>query len=59
MTMDKDTVEGEPWPLPTGDYVLYYLLADGYEWVARTEFTCASDQRPGPLTYIARSGGNP
>jgi len=38
MTMDKDTVEGEPWPLPTGDYVLYYLLADGYEWVARTEF---------------------
>ena len=36
--MDKNTVEGEPWPLPTGDYVLYYLLADGYEWVARTEF---------------------
>jgi endonuclease/exonuclease/phosphatase family metal-dependent hydrolase len=38
LTMDKDTVEGEPWPLPTGDYVLYYLLADGYEWVAKTEF---------------------
>ena len=38
MTMDKDTVEGEPWPLPTGDYVMYYLLADGYEWVAKTEF---------------------
>ena len=38
MTMDKGTVEGEPWPLPAGDYVMYYLLADGYEWVARTEF---------------------
>ncbi len=38
LTMDKSTVEGEPWPLPTGDYVLYYLLADGYEWVAKTEF---------------------
>ncbi len=38
MTMDKDTVEGEPWPLPSGDYVLYYLLADGYEWVAKSEF---------------------
>jgi endonuclease/exonuclease/phosphatase family metal-dependent hydrolase len=38
MTMDKDTVEGEPWPLPAGDYVLYYLLADGYDWVAKTEF---------------------
>ena len=38
MTMDGETVEGEPWPLPAGDYVLYYLLADGYEWVARTEF---------------------
>ncbi len=38
LTMDKATVEGEPWPLPTGDYVMYYLLADGYEWVAKTEF---------------------
>ena len=38
MTMDKGTVEGEPWPLPAGDYVMYYLLADGYEWVAKTEF---------------------
>ena len=38
MTMDKETIEGEPWPLPEGDYVLYYLLADGYEWVAKTEF---------------------
>jgi exonuclease III len=38
LTMDRSTVEGEPWPLPTGDYVLYYLLADGYEWVAKTEF---------------------
>ena len=38
MTMDKDTIEGEPWPLPSGEYVLYYLLADGYDWVAKTEF---------------------
>ena len=38
LTMDRQTVEGEPWPLPTGDYVMYYLLADGYEWVAKTEF---------------------
>ena len=38
LTLDKDTVEGSPWPLPKGDYVLYYLLADGYKWVAKTEF---------------------
>jgi exonuclease III len=38
LTMDRNAVEGEPWPLPAGDYVLYYLLADGYEWVARTQF---------------------
>ena len=38
MTMDKGTVEGEPWPLPPGRYVMYYLLADGYKWVAKTEF---------------------
>jgi endonuclease/exonuclease/phosphatase family metal-dependent hydrolase len=38
LTMDEGTVEGGPWPLPKGDYVLYYLLADGYKWVARTEF---------------------
>ena len=29
---------GRSWPLPAGDYVVYYLLADGYEWVAKTEF---------------------
>ena len=39
MTMTKDTIEGEPWPLPAGKYVLYYLLADGYESVARMSFT--------------------
>ena len=38
LTMDKGTVEGAPWPLPPGRYVMYYLLADGYEWVAKTEF---------------------
>jgi endonuclease/exonuclease/phosphatase family metal-dependent hydrolase len=39
MTMDAETVEGEPWPLPAGQYVLYYLLADGYESVAEARFT--------------------
>jgi hypothetical protein len=38
LTMDNDTVEGGPWPLHRGWYVLYYLLADGYKWVAKTEF---------------------
>jgi hypothetical protein len=28
------------WSGRLGDYVLcYYLLADGYEWVAKAEFT--------------------
>ncbi len=39
MTMDADTIEGSPWPLPAGKYVLYYLLADGYESVAEARFT--------------------
>ena len=39
MTLDADTVEGEPWPLPAGKYVLFYLLADGYESVAEARFT--------------------
>jgi exonuclease III len=39
MTLEEDTVEGEPWPLPSGEYVLYYLLADGYEWVAKAGFS--------------------
>jgi hypothetical protein len=39
LTLDGETAEGEPWPLPEGDYVLYYLLADGYEWVAKTSFS--------------------
>jgi hypothetical protein len=39
MTMDKGTIEGKPWPLPPGRYVLHYLLADGYEAAAKTTFT--------------------
>ncbi len=39
MTLQRDTVEGEPWPLPAGKYVLYYLLADGYDAVASASFT--------------------
>jgi exonuclease III len=32
---------GSPWPLPPGKYVVYYLLADGYESVAQANFTVA------------------
>jgi len=39
MSLQRDTVEGEPWPLPAGKYVLYYLLADGYDAVASASFT--------------------
>ncbi len=31
--------QGNPWPLPPGDYVLHYLLADQYESAARVEFS--------------------
>ena len=29
-TLGPDS-QGEPWPLPEGDYVVHYLLADEYE----------------------------
>ena len=31
--------QGAPWPLPDGDYVLHYLLADQYESAGRVEFS--------------------
>ena len=31
--------QGEPWPLPKGDYVLHYLLADQYESARSVEFS--------------------
>jgi hypothetical protein len=31
--------QGEPWPLPAGDYVLHYLLADQYESAGSAEFS--------------------
>ena len=31
--------QGRPWPLPAGDYVVHYLLADEYESAASTEFS--------------------
>jgi len=34
-----DTAWGEPWPLPSGKYKVFYLLADGYESVAGASFT--------------------
>jgi hypothetical protein len=30
---------GEPWPLPSGKYKAFYLLADGYKAVAAASFT--------------------
>jgi endonuclease/exonuclease/phosphatase family metal-dependent hydrolase len=41
LTLDKGVVEGKPWPLPPGKYVLYYLLADAYKTAAKTTFTVA------------------
>ena len=29
--------QGEPWPLPPGDYVVHYLLADEYESAGSAE----------------------
>jgi hypothetical protein len=31
--------QGEPWPLPPGDYVVHYLLADQYESAGTAEFS--------------------
>jgi len=39
LAMDGNTIAGSPWPLPPGEYQVLYLLADGYESVARASFT--------------------
>jgi hypothetical protein len=31
--------QGAPWPLPKGDYVVHYLLADRYESAGSAEFS--------------------
>jgi hypothetical protein len=31
--------QGNSWPLPPGDYVVHYLLADQYESAGSAEFT--------------------
>ena len=31
--------QGASWPLPPGDYVVHYLLADQYESAGSAEFT--------------------
>ena len=31
--------QGEPWPLPEGDYVVHYLLADQYDSAGSVEFS--------------------
>ena len=39
LALDGTTSEGAPWPLPAGEYVVYYLLADAYSAAARASFT--------------------
>jgi hypothetical protein len=38
MTFDGDA-QGNPWPLPPGDYVVHYLLTDQYKSAGQTSFT--------------------
>ncbi len=38
LTLGPDA-EGSPWPLPPGDYVVHYLLADQYQSAGSTTFT--------------------
>lgn len=38
MTLDADA-QGQPWPLPPGDYVVHYLLTDQYASAGETTFT--------------------
>ncbi|MCB0874913.1 MAG: endonuclease/exonuclease/phosphatase family protein [Solirubrobacterales bacterium] len=35
--------QGNSWPLPPGDYVVHYLLADQYDSAGSAEFTVAGD----------------
>jgi hypothetical protein len=35
--------QGHSWPLPPGDYVVHYLLADQYDSAGSAEFTVAGD----------------
>ena len=37
-TLGPDS-QGDPWPLPTGDYVVHYLLADQYDSAGSAEFS--------------------
>jgi len=36
--------QGAPWPLPNGDYVVHYLLADQYESAGSAEFRVRADR---------------
>jgi len=38
VTLGPDA-QGQPWPLPPGDYVVHYLLADQYDSAGSTRFT--------------------
>ncbi len=37
--------QNEPWPLPPGDYVVHYLLADEYESAGTAEFSVRDDSK--------------
>ena len=37
-TLGRDS-QNEPWPLPPGDYVVHYLLADEYDSAGTAEFS--------------------
>jgi endonuclease/exonuclease/phosphatase family metal-dependent hydrolase len=38
LTLDENS-QGQPWPLPPGDYVVHYLLTDQYRTAGYAEFT--------------------
>jgi hypothetical protein len=42
LTLGPDA-EGGPWPLPPGDYVVHYLLADQYESAGSAGFTVTNE----------------
>ena len=39
VTIDATAAGQQPWPLPAGGYVAYYLLNNGYIDVASVTFT--------------------
>ena len=42
LTLGPET-QGKPWPLPPGEYVVHYLLADEYNSAASSRFTVSRE----------------